>query len=253
MGGRDARRRAARGRRRAQLLGGTARPRGPRADGRLPGRLADPGRGRSPRGRLLGHRGVDGPGLTRRPGAAPRPHVHRLGPRHRRARARRHRGPAHAGCVPHRGAPAHGRQALRLRVHAPGQLGLAAPRRLKPDQPARLRGQPALVHALRGADGAALAGCAGRRVARLPALLRLGPAPVGGDAPGRRRRAGDPPLCPHRARLDAGRVRSELGRGRCPGVVRGGRRGGDHGARPGPGPWRGPPSRGSSSSCSGSG
>ena len=73
----------------------------------------------------------------------------------RGAEPRRDRRAAHAGRVRHRGAAAHQPAPARLRVLAPGQLGLAAAAGLEPHQPARLPRQRALVPALRGADGAA--------------------------------------------------------------------------------------------------
>ena len=58
---------------------------------------------------------------------------------------------ATAARLPANSAPA------RVRVLAPGQLGLAAAARVEPDQPARVSPQRAVVRAVRRADGAALA------------------------------------------------------------------------------------------------
>ena len=112
--------------------------------------------------------------------------------RHRGAQPRRDGRAAHADRVRHRRAAAHQPAPARLRVLAPGQLGVAAAAGLQPDQPARLPRQRAVVHALRRAHGAARRP---RVVAVewlvLHALLRGRPR-----APAARRAAGDerPPL-----------------------------------------------------------
>ena len=74
---------------------------------------------------------------------------------HRGAEPRRDGRPADADRLRHRGAAAHEPAPARLRVLAPGQLGVAAAAGLEPHQPARLPRQRAVVHALRRADGAA--------------------------------------------------------------------------------------------------
>ena len=77
---------------------------------------------------------------------------------HRGAQPGRHRRAADAGGVrdrlPDRGAA----QAARVRLHPPGQLGVAAAAGVEPDEPARLLGVEAVVRPVQRGDGAALAG-----------------------------------------------------------------------------------------------
>jgi hypothetical protein len=61
-----------------------------------------------------------------------------------------------------------------LRVHAPGELSVAAPAGLEPHQPSRVPSERALVRAIRGDDGAAV-GCGHRRrVGRAAQVLLCG-------------------------------------------------------------------------------
>ena len=87
--------------------------------------------------------------------AAARARVRGGGRRDRGARPRRDGRAAHAGGVRRRrqGAPA--RTPARVRVHAPGELGVAAAADLEPHQPARVPRDGSVVRPLRGADGAA--------------------------------------------------------------------------------------------------
>jgi Na+/H+ antiporter NhaD/arsenite permease-like protein len=64
-------------------------------------------------------------------------------------------------------------EAARVRVHAPGQLGIAAAAGVQPDQPARVRGQRAGLRPVRRADGGALAGRHRRRVRGVRPVLRV--------------------------------------------------------------------------------
>jgi Na+/H+ antiporter NhaD/arsenite permease-like protein len=64
-------------------------------------------------------------------------------------------------------------QAGRVRVHAPGQFGLAAAARIQPDQPARVRGQRTGLRPVRRAHGGALAGRHRRRVRGVRPVLRV--------------------------------------------------------------------------------
>ena len=64
-------------------------------------------------------------------------------------------------------------QAARVRVHAPGQFGVAAAAGVQPDQPAGVRGQRAGLRPVRRADGGALAGRHRRRVRGVRPVLRV--------------------------------------------------------------------------------
>ena len=103
------------------------------------------------------------------------------------------------------------RPPARVRVRAPGQLGLAAAADLEPHEPARVPRQRALVRALRGADGAAVGGGDRDRVGR--AALGL-PARPRGARPHAARRA-IPPLArgsARRARVHARGLRRRRAR-----------------------------------------
>ena len=155
---------------------------------RVPGR--DPGAGAAVRrGRAVPRlRRLDGASQRRKPSQAPRPGVpHRLGD-HGRAQPGRHRGAAHPGGVRHRGAAGGAGQAARVRVHAPGQLGVPAAPGVQPDQPAGVRGQRAGLRPVRRADGGALAGRHRRRVRGVRPVLRVRPEHrrPGGSRPGQR-------------------------------------------------------------------
>ena len=147
--------RAARRGRRAERLRRARRHRRPRPDGRLPRRAARARRGLPARRALRRDGRAHGRRRARQPAAPARPGLRRRGDGHRRAEPRRDRRAADADRLRHRGAAAHEPAAARLRVLAPGQLGVAAAAGLEPHQPARLPRQRAVVHALRRADGAA--------------------------------------------------------------------------------------------------
>src|SRR5271165_5932 len=147
------------------------------AGDRLPGRHLGAGAPVRRRRVVPGLRGVDG-AIQRRPiPASSASQAARAGVRdrvgdHGRAQPGCHRGPAHPGGVRHRGQAGSAGQAARVRVHAPGELRLAAAARLQPDQPARVRGQRAGLRSLRRTDGGALAGRHRRRVRRVQPVLR---------------------------------------------------------------------------------
>ena len=106
-------------------------------------------------------------------------------------------------------APARGaRQAARLRVHAPGQLRLAAAAGVEPDEPAGLHRVSGLRSPVRRADGAALAG--GDRRSSTLVLRRLFRTDLAAGA-GAATTPGDgrptPGVRPGRAGADPGRVR----------------------------------------------
>ena len=134
------------------------RARGPRADGRVRRRAARAG-GRLPPGRAVRL-------LRRRDGGRrPRPAAAAAGARvpgrrrhDRGAEPRRDDRPAHAGGVLDRRPAALQPAPARVRVHPPRQQRVAAAAGLEPDQPARVQRQRPVVHALRRADAAAVAG-----------------------------------------------------------------------------------------------
>ena len=131
----------------------------------------------------------------------------------RGARPRRDRRAAHARGVRRRGQGTPGGPPARLRVRAPGELGVAAAADQQPDQPVGVPRHRAVVRPLRGADGAAVGGRDRDRVGR--AALGLPPRPRGPR--------------PHAARTDPAARRRPAGRAR--GDARGLRGGGPAGAR----------------------
>ena len=152
----------------------------------------------------------------------------------RGAQPRRDRRPAHPGGVRDRVAPAGQRAATRLRVHAPGEQRVAAPPGVQSHGPARVRGDRAVVRALRGADGGSLARRARGGVARAEPRVRPRPARRARDGRGRRARR-PAALRARRRRGHAGGLRAQLARRHRADVGRGRRR-----ARPG-GAQRRPP------------
>ena len=132
----------------------------------------------------------------------------------------------------HRRAAAHEPAPARLRVLAPGQLGVAAAAGLQPDQPARLPRQRAVVHALRRAHGAPDGRRRRGRVDRADALLRGRPRPpaaarAAAAASARRCRASRSPS----SALTLAGLRGELGARDRARVGGGRRRRRDHRAR----------------------
>ena len=109
---------------------------------------------------------------------------------HRGAQPGHDRGAADAGGARDGGPAATAAQAVRVRVHAPGELRLAAAARVEPDEPARVLGQRAQPDRLHRRDGAAVAGGDRGGVRGVPAVLprrsrhRARCGPSAGCAPG---------------------------------------------------------------------
>ena len=222
--------------RRTAVAAGPHRGRPPAAGTGVPRR--DPGGGaRLPAGGTVrGGRGPARPGQPGLTGAAAGRRVRsRLGD-HRGAQPGHHGGPADPGGARHRDPAPAPPQAPRVRVHPPGQLGVAAAAGVQPHEPAGVLGRRADPDPLRRADGAAVAGGDRRGVRGLPLVLRRGPdrgrsgrGPGGGGAtpPDPAFRAG------HGAR-HAGRIRADLAGRAEPGLGGRGRGGGAGGQEPGP-------------------
>ena len=200
--------------------------------GRVPRGAAPDRRGLPARRAVRRRRRGHGAPFARQPAAAAGARVRDRHIGHRGAEPRRHGGPAHADRLRHRGADARQPEAARLRVLASGQLGVPAAARVQPHEPAGVPCERPVVHAVRGAHGAAHDRRRRHRMDRVEAVLRdrsRTPAAPGASTAS----AAAAALCAHRAGPDARRLRRQLRRGDRTGLDRGrgGRR--DDGARGG--------------------